>query len=79
MWPGQNLQVPIWLGMVTPDRLLHNLAVVSVAETETLERGPRNMKYKPLRLAAIFFMTIFYRPGGDYGPLEPPPRIHHWV
>ena len=28
------------------------------------EWGPRNIIYKSLHLVAIFFMTIFYRPGG---------------
>ena len=31
------------------------------------------MKYKPLCTAAIFFMTIFYRPGGAW-----PPWIRCW-
>ena len=37
------------------------------------------MKYKPVHSAAIFFVTIFYRPGGGGGhdPLGPP-EIHYW-
>ena len=31
------------------------------------------MIYKPLLPAAIFFMTIFYRPEGGHGPLAPTP------
>ena len=35
---------------------------------------PRNMTYKPPRLAAIFLMPILYRPGGgSMVPLRPPP------
>ena len=29
----------------------------SVADPEISEEGPRNMKYRPPRLEAIFFMT----------------------
>ena len=35
-------------------------------------RGPRNMKSMPPPLAAIFFMTYFYRARGGHGPLAPP-------
>ena len=38
-----------------------------VADPEISERGvegPKNMKLKPPRSGAIFFMTIFYRRGG---------------
>ena len=31
--------------------------------------GGKNMKYKPPHLVAIFFMIIFYRPGG--GGVDP--------
>ena len=34
------------------------------------------MKYKPQRMAAIFFLAYFYRPGGGGGawpPCPPPP------
>ena len=45
----------------------------TVADPETSERrAARNMKHKPLRLVAISFMNIFYRPGGGDGPLGSP-------
>ena len=31
------------------------------------------MKYKPLRMVAILFMTSFNRDRGEDGPLAPPP------
>ena len=34
--------------------------------------GVKNMKYKPLRSATIFFTTTFYRPGWGHGPLASP-------
>ena len=37
------------------------------------EGGPRNMKYKPLHSAAIFFWPIFTGQGGGMAPLAPPP------
>ena len=47
---------------------------MAVADPETSERGgPRNIKYKPPRIAAIFFLTYFYRPGGGAWPPWPPP------
>ena len=45
--------------------------VRSVADPETSERGPRNMKYKPLHSAAIFF-AYFSKLGGGMVPLGPP-------
>ena len=36
--------------------------------------GARNMKYKPPRMAAIFFGSIFTGWGGGMAPLAPPPR-----
>ena len=36
------------------------------------ERGARNMKYKPPCSVAIFFRTIFYRPGGGHSHLIHP-------
>ena len=39
--------------------------------------GPRIMKYKPPRAAAIFFLPIFYRPGRGHGTLAPPPWIRY--
>ena len=50
----------------------------SVADPETYERGGgRNMNYKSLRLATIYFMTTFDRSGGGHGPLGPPPWIRY--
>ena len=37
--------------------------VKAVADPETLERGPRNMKYKPPCSTAIFCLAYFYKPG----------------
>ena len=37
------------------------------------EGGPRNMKYKPPCMAAIFFWPIFTGQGGGHGPLAQPP------
>ena len=58
------------------------MARISVADPETSERGgARNMKYKPSRVAAIFFGPIFYRPGGGLAPLAPPPgsaTVYHY-
>ena len=34
--------------------------------------GARNMKYKGPLMAAIFFMTSFYRDGGAWPPWLPP-------
>ena len=50
--------------------------ITTVADPETSEGGgPRNMKYKAPRTAAIFFWPIFYRPGGG-GPWPPwPPPL----
>ena len=41
--------------------------------------GARNMKYRPTRSATIFFITIFYRPGGAWLPCPPPPGIRYWT
>ena len=50
---------------------------LSVADPETSARGGvglRNMKYKPLRSVAMFFMIRFYKPGGGgHVPLGPLP------
>ena len=41
--------------------------------------GPRNMKYKAPRTAAIFFWPIFLQAGGGgHGLLGPPPWIRYW-
>ena len=40
--------------------------------------GARNMKSMPPPLAAIFFMTNFYRTRGGHGPLGPH-RIRYWT
>ena len=40
-------------------------------------RGATNMKSLRLPLAAIFFMTNFYRTGGPWPPW--PPWIRYWV
>ena len=37
----------------------------TVADPESSEGGPRNLKYKLPHLAAIFYMTTSYRPGAD--------------
>ena len=51
-------------------RLQHNNAV---ADPETLERGPINMKYKSPHLVAIF-LPIFYKArGGRAWPSCAPP------
>ena len=44
--------------------------------------GPRNMKSMRPNLAAIFYMTYFYRAGGGHGPLASPgsaTRLFHNV
>ena len=46
----------------------------SSGSSDRVEWGPRNMKSIWLPLAAIFFMTYFYRTGGGM-----PPRIRYWV
>ena len=43
----------------------------SVADPETWERGPRNMRYKPLSSAAIFLVLFLQGGGGGHGPLPP--------
>ena len=43
----------------------------SVADLETSDRGPRNMKYKPLHAVAIFFGLFLQAKGG--GGMAPPP------
>ena len=47
-----------------------------VADPETSEMGEgggaRNMKYKSLRMAAIFFITVFLQARGVMAPLAPP-------
>ena len=50
--------------------------ISSVADPETLERGQRNMKYKPLCTAAIFF-GLFFTGQGGHGPFDPPPWIRY--
>ena len=40
----------------------------SVADPETWERGPRNMRYKPLSSAAIFLVLFLQGGGGGMAP-----------
>ena len=72
---GKNLGLKMggWGGAAPRAPLDPHLAqhtVNPVADPETSERGggARYMKYKPPRMTAIFYMTIFYRPGGGHWP-----------
>ena len=46
----------------------------SVADPAAGKGGPRNMKSMRPPLAAIFFMTYFYKPGEAMTPSAPLPR-----
>ena len=54
--------------------ILHSLRpLVSIGSSGRVGRGPRNMKSMWPPLAAIFFMTHFYRAGGGgMAPSAPP-------
>ena len=48
--------------------------IKSVADPAAWKGGVRNMKSMRPPLAAIFFMTSFYKAGGDMAHLPPPPE-----
>ena len=48
---------------------------ISIGSSGRVGGGPRNMKSMWPPLAAIFFMTSFYRTRGGHGPLAPPPPL----
>ena len=49
------------------------LSYYAVTDPEILERGPRNIKYKPAHSVAIFVMNFFLGQGERMAPLTPPP------
>ena len=65
----------------SPGRVCKTYMSYPVAAPEILERGwgQKNMKYKPPHMAAVFFMTIFYRLGGGAWPYRPQPRICYCI
>ena len=68
------LIVTLWMALIrTLLMSLYNLSIIAVADPVSSEGGARNMKYKLPRSVAIFFMTIFYRPGegGAWPPCSP--------
>ena len=68
----------VWSSSVSHNMMLVHLnvpyyrALTSSGSRRRVRRGPRNMKSMKLPLAAIFFMTNFYRARGGARPTRPP-------